>query len=55
MNKYLLGIGISGSYGHKFKLINLEELVDFDGVVLMDGVRYNYNSSVYFQWNTFCN
>ena len=36
---YVYSIGLGGSYGNKFKPAKLHELVHFERVVVMDGVR----------------
>ena len=33
-NSYAYSIGLGGSYGHRFKSVDLHELVHFDGVVV---------------------
>jgi hypothetical protein len=38
-NWYAYSIGLGGSYGHRFKSVDLSELVHFDGVVVRDGGR----------------
>ena len=47
-NQYALDIGLSGSYGHKFNHVTLQVLVQFDGVILINGVRGGKNDSIYF-------
>jgi hypothetical protein len=50
-NIYAFSIGLGGSYGHTFKTITLDELVRFDGVVVMrDGVGGGSNGALYRRW-----
>jgi hypothetical protein len=49
-NSYAYSIGLGGSYGHRFKSIDLHELVHFDGVVVRDGVRGGSNGALYRRW-----
>jgi hypothetical protein len=49
-NSYAYSIGLGGSYGHRFKSIDLNELVHFDGVVVRDGVRGGSNGALYRRW-----
>ena len=49
-NSYAYSIGLGGSYGHKFKPVDLDELVRFDGVVVRDGVRGGSNGALYRRW-----
>lgn len=51
-NSYAYSIGLGGSYGHKFKPVDLAELVHFDGVVVRDGVRGGSNGALYRRWMT---
>ena len=50
MNLYAYSIGLGGSYGHKFKLVEIHELVHFDGVVLNNGVRGGSVGAMYRRW-----
>ena len=47
---YAYSIGLGGSYGHKFKPVELHELVHFDGVVVKDGVRGGSVGAMYRRW-----
>jgi hypothetical protein len=38
-NLYALQIAFGGACGHLFKMLKLDELVHFDGVIIQDGVR----------------
>ena len=49
-NSYAYSIGLGGSYGHRFKSVDLHELVHFDGVVVRDGVRGGSNGALYRRW-----
>ena len=49
-NLYAYKIGLGGSYVHKFKPIDLHELVNFDGVVVKDGVRGGSVGALYWRW-----
>jgi hypothetical protein len=49
-NSYAYYIGLGGSYGHKFKPVDLTELVHFDGVVVRDGVHGGSNCALYWRW-----
>jgi hypothetical protein len=49
-NLYGYSIGLGGSYGHKFRVIELHELVRFDGVVVKDGVRGGSDGALYRRW-----
>jgi hypothetical protein len=49
-NSYAYSIGLGGSYGHKFKAVDLSELVHFDGVVVRDGVHGGSNGTLYLRW-----
>jgi hypothetical protein len=49
-NSYAYSIGLGGAYGHRFKSIDLHELVHFDGVVVRDGVRGGSNGALYRRW-----
>jgi len=49
-NVYAMSLGLGGSYGHNFRTINLPELVNFDGVVVRDGVRGGSNGAIYRRW-----
>jgi hypothetical protein len=49
-NSYAYSIGLGGSYGHRFKTVDLHELVHFDGVVVRDGVRGGSNGALYRRW-----
>ena len=49
-NLYVYSIILGGSYGHKFKPIELHELVDFDGVVAKDGVHGGSIGEMYWRW-----
>ena len=42
------------SYGYAFKLINLQELVQFYAVVLRDLVMGSTNGAIYHQWKNCC-
>ena len=41
---------MGGSYEHKFKPVELRELVRFDGVVVKDGVRGGSVGAMYWWW-----
>ena len=47
---YTFDIGLLGSYGHKFKVTTIDELVQFDGVVIRDGVRGGSDVALYCIW-----
>jgi hypothetical protein len=49
-NSYAYSIGLGGSYGHKFRVIELHELVRYDGVVVQDGVRGGSDGALYRRW-----
>ena len=49
-NFYAYSIGLGGSYGHKFKPVELCELVHFDGVVVKDRVRGGSVGAMYWRW-----
>ena len=49
-NLYALQIGLGGSYGHSFKMLTLDELVHFDGVVIRDGVRGGSSGAIHRRW-----
>jgi hypothetical protein len=42
-------IGLGGSYGHKFKPIDLDELVHFDVVVVRNGVHGGSTNGALYQ------
>jgi hypothetical protein len=48
LHAYLIGLG--GLYGHKFRDIELHELVRFDDVGVQDGVRGGSDGALYRQW-----
>jgi hypothetical protein len=48
-NLYAYYIGLGGLYGHKFKPVDLYELVLFDGVVVRDRVPSGSNGALYQQ------
>ena len=54
-NLYVYSIGLGRSYGHKFKPVEIHELVRFDGVVVKDGVRGGSGGVVYRRWVDVCN
>ena len=41
--------GLGGSYGHDFKIFNLQELLHFDGVVLRNGLKGGTTGAIYKQ------
>jgi hypothetical protein len=43
---YTIQIRLGGSYAHRFKNKVLDELVQFDGVVIPDGVKGGSNDNV---------
>lgn len=45
--KYANSIGLDGSYGHEFKSIMVPELVNFDLVLVRDGVHGGSNEMVH--------
>jgi len=49
-NLYAVNIGLGGSYGHRFKMLGLDELVHFDGVVVCDGVKGGSNGAIHRRW-----
>ena len=49
-NLYAYSIGLGGSYGHKLQVIELHQLVRFDGVVVQDGVRGGSDGALYRRW-----
>ena len=49
-NSYTYSIGLRGLYRHRFKPIELHELVNFDGVVVKDGVRGGSVGGMYRRW-----
>ena len=49
-NSHAYSIGLGVSYGHKFKPIELHELVNFDRVVVKDGVRGDSFGAMYCRW-----
>ena len=48
-NFYAYSIGLGGSYGHKFKPIELHDIVHLDGVVVKDGVRGGSVGAMYWR------
>ena len=53
-NLYAYSISLVGSYGHKFKPVELHELVHFDGVVVKDGVCCGIGGVMYRRWVDGC-
>ena len=51
-NIYALDIELGGSYGHEFNNVMIKELVNFDGVLVKDGVRGGSNGALYRRWQT---
>ena len=49
-NLYDYSIGLRGLYGHKFKPVELNELVHFERVVVKDGVRGGSVGAMYRRW-----
>ena len=49
-NGYALQIGLGGSYGHKFKNVLINELVNFDGILVKDGVKGGSDGAIYRRW-----
>jgi hypothetical protein len=47
---YAIQIGLGGSYGPRFKNTVLDELVQFDGVVIPDGFKGGSNGAVHRRW-----
>ena len=46
-NGYALQLGLGGSYGHKFDNVLVHELVNFDGILVKDGVKGGSDSAIY--------
>eukprot|EP00957_Ditylum_brightwellii_P105731 8063465-Ditylum_brightwellii.AAC.2 len=42
--------GLGGTYSKKFKHIKIEELVQWDGIILCNGVRGGLNGAIYRWW-----
>ena len=49
-NRYVFYIGFLGSYGHKFKVPTIDELLQINGVVIHDRVREGSDSALYRIW-----
>ena len=49
-NAYALEIGLGGSYGHKFNNVLINELVNFDGILVKDGVKGGSDGAIYRRW-----
>ena len=49
-NAYALQIGLGGSYGHEFKNVLINELVNFDGILVKDGVKGGSDGAIYRRW-----
>eukprot|EP00957_Ditylum_brightwellii_P103300 7872623-Ditylum_brightwellii.AAC.1 len=45
---YLIGLG--GFYGHVFKPAKIKEHVNWDSIVIRDGIRGGSNGTIYRQW-----
>lgn len=52
-HKYALELGLTGSYGHKFREIMIPELLRFDGVLIRDGVlNGSTDGALYRRWDS---
>ena len=49
-NRYVFDIGFLGSYGHNFKVLTIDELLQINGVVIHDRVREGSDSALYHIW-----
>ena len=49
-NAYALQLGLGGSYGHRFNNVMIQELVNFDGVLVKDGVKGGSDGAIYRRW-----
>ena len=49
-NAYALQLGLGGSYGHKFSNVMIQELVNFDGILIKDGVKGGSDGAIYRRW-----
>ena len=49
----MLYIGLGGSNGHKFRNLELPDIVDFDRIISRDGVFGGSNGTVFRIWNLF--
>ena len=50
-SKYAAITGMTGSYGHSFKLPTIEELVRFDSAVIRDGVLGGLDGALHHRWD----
>ena len=48
--QFSFNIRLLGFYGHNFKVPTIGELVNFGGVVILDGVRGGINGELYRRW-----
>ena len=46
----MLELGLGTTYGHEFKVLDLPELVKFDGTVVRDGVRGGSGGALHRRW-----
>eukprot|EP00957_Ditylum_brightwellii_P054593 4136687-Ditylum_brightwellii.AAC.1 len=49
-NIYAAQLGLGGAYLKKFKHIKIEELMQWDGIILHDGVRGGSNGVIHRWW-----
>ena len=47
---YAIQSDLGGAYGHSFKNLKIDELVHFDGVFVIDGVRGGSNGGIHCRW-----
>ena len=51
-NIYKFSTGLVGSYGQKWKNVDVNELVRFNGILVRDGILDANNGDLYELWNT---
>ena len=49
-NMYAMQIGLGGAYGHKYTLLEVEEIVKYFGVVLRDGALGGSHGDIHRRW-----
>ena len=49
-NAYALQLGLGGSYGHNFSNVMIQELVNFDAILVKDGVKGGSDGAIYRRW-----
>eukprot|EP00957_Ditylum_brightwellii_P077142 5862664-Ditylum_brightwellii.AAC.2 len=47
---YAAQLGLGGAYSKKFEHINIEELMQWDRIILCDSVRGGLNGAIYRWW-----